>query len=227
MSKIHYQAIIVAIVLTAISYVAGLIFGWIKEVNYLEAFSVFTSYWCTYLCVFQSRWNYPVGIVSVTALCVLFYQQSLFASMALQVYLFPTLIVGWFIWGKDEKTRSVQITTFKEWLIFLGVTGFVGAALWQVNVYLQGSNAFWDTIILVYSVLAQFLLDWKKLENWIIWLVVDIISVLVYWNQDLKILSIQMGLFGLNAIWGFWEWDKARVAKNELVESINLYLPTE
>ena len=206
--KMHIGVIIAGIALTAISYLTGLYFQWTPDVNYLEAFAVFTSYWCTFLCVFQTRWNYPIGAVSVAALCLLFYQQSLFASMALQVYLFPTLLYGWFRWRPDADTRPVTTISIEWWPVYLAVTAMVGWVCMQANVYFGGENATWDTTILVLSILAQFMLDNKKLENWIVWFVVDVISVVVYWNQDLKILAVQMGLFGLNAVWGFYEWYK-------------------
>lgn len=206
--KNQIVSIVLGLLLTVVSYGVGLWTGWITEVNYLEAFSVFTSFWCTFLCVFQMRFNYVIGAISVAALCVLFYQQSLFASMVLQVYLFPTLLYGWFRWGKDDETRPVTYVTWKMIPVYLGLTAIVGIVCAYANLWLGGQNAFWDTSILVLSILAQFLLDNKKMENWVIWILVDIISVWVYWNQDLKILAIQMGLFGLNAVWGLYMWNK-------------------
>ena len=212
------MAVLVGIVLTAISYGVGLWAGWITEVNWLEAFSVFTSYWCTYLCVFQSRWNYPIGAVSVAALLVLFYQQSLFASMTLQIYLFPVLAWGWYRWGRDDNTRPVTFIKMKWWPAYIAFTAIVGGLCLWANTYMGGANAFWDVTILIFSILAQFMLDNKKIENWIVWLVVDIISVYVYWGQDLKILAIQMGMFGLNALWGLYEWRKTQTSKLTIQE---------
>ena len=208
MIKHQIIAPIVGAVLTTISYGLGLSFHWIDTVNWLEAFSVFTSFWCTYLCVFQSRFNYVIGIVSVVSLLALFYQQSLFSSMTLQIYLIPTLVIGWYMWGKDKATKPVEFVKPSVWFVYLVLTGIVGFISMQVNTYFGGVNALWDTVILVLSILAQFLLDRKKMENWLIWIVVDIISVFVYWNGGLQILAIQMGLFGLNAVWGLYEWWK-------------------
>ena len=204
-------AIIAGVVLTAVSYGLGLYFQWITEISWLEAFSVFASYWCTILCVFQTRFNYVVGAVAVAALGFLFYRQNLLASMALQIYLFPTLLYGWFRWKSDIDTRPVTHVGFDGWLF--GYAGIV-AVSYVLGVYLNsvlgGSNTWIDTSIFVASILAQFMLDNKKLENWIVWIAVDVVSVWLYWHQDLKILAIQMGLFGLNAVWGYYEWNKSR-----------------
>lgn len=218
MFKHHVLAVVVAIVLTAISYGAGLYFNWITEVSWLEAFSVFTSYWCTYLCVFQSRFNYIIGAISVAALCFLFYEQKLFSSMVLQIYLFPTLAYGWWFWGKDTNTRPVTLVDLKNYPIYLMVTIFVAFLCVDLNIMFGGVNPFWDTSILVMSILAQFLMDRKKLENWIVWIAVDIVSVFLYWNQDLKILAIQMGIFGLNAILGLIIWYNSMKNQSTLIE---------
>ena len=201
-------AVVVAAGLTAVSYGIGLGVGWITEVNWLEAFSVFTSYWCTYLCVFQSRWNYIIGAISVSALCLLFWQGNLLSSMALQVYLFPTLLYGWWRWREDDNTRPVTFINWKWYPAYIGLTAVVGYACMWVNTYFGGTNGGWDTTVLVLSILAQFMMDNKKLENWLVWIIVDTISVPLYWGQGLNILSIQMGLFGLNAVWGLYMWWK-------------------
>ncbi len=206
--KNNIYGILLSLLLSAASYGVGLYFSWITEVNWLEAFSVFTSYYCTYLCVFQSRWNYPIGAISVAALCLLFYEQNLLSSMALQVYLFPTLLYGWFRWRPDADTRPVTFIQIEWWAVYIVWTVVVGYICALVNIHFGGSNTFSDTSILVFSILAQFMLDNKKLENWFVWIGVDIISVFLYWNQDLKILAIQMGLFALNAVWGLYMWYK-------------------
>ena len=96
-----------AVVLTGTSYVLAFALGWITEVNLLEAFAVATSYACTYLCVRQRRVNYPIGALSTAAYCLLFWQQGLLASAALNAYLTPMLVYGWFRWRSDAETRPV------------------------------------------------------------------------------------------------------------------------
>ena len=209
MWKNHVMAISCAVIATVAPYGAGLVFGWVQSINWLEAFSVFTSYWCTFLCVFQSRWNYPIGAISVAALCLLFYQSNLLSSMALQVYLFPTLLYGWFRWRPDAITRPVTMVEYKWMPVYAILTTVVGMVCMEVNTRLGGTNAAWDTAILVLSILAQFLLDNKKIENWGVWIVVDVISMFLYWEQGLKILAIQMGFFILNAIWGLFLWNRS------------------
>lgn len=211
----HVFSVTLGVGLTALTYAVGFQFEWIKEFSWLEAFAVFTSYWCTFLCVLQSRDNYPIGAISVAALCVLFYQQNLLSSMVLQVYLFGVLLYGWFRWGPDKSTRRVTRLGMNWWTAGYGaITLVVYLITNSIANYFGAAVAGWDAAILVLSILAQFLLDNKKLENWAVWIVVNVISVFLYWSQDLKVVAVQMGLFLINAIWGWYMWNKSQ---NEFV----------
>ena len=206
-----FLSFLIATILTGLSYGLGMEFGWIKEVNWLEAFAVWTTYSCTYLCVFQSRINYPIGAISIAAFCILYYQQNLLASMALQIYLFPIMLYGWFRWGPDASPRPVTNLGWDKWTLgYVVITALAYATAYATNLWLGGSNAALDVFVCVGSILAQFLMDNKKLENWYVWLAVDVVSVYLLWISDLKVTAFQMLLFILNALWGLYEWKKTQ-----------------
>ena len=196
----------VAVLLTGGSYVLGFALDWIRAVNPIEAFAVFTSYSCTWLCVQQRRFNYPIGMMSTTAYCILFWQQGLYASMVLNAYLTPALLYGWIRWRADADTRPVMRVA-PRWLpIYIVVTGaaYVGAA--AVTSFFGGSFATADSVILVGTILAQFLLDNKKLETWIVWSGVNVVAIWLYFSSGLTIAGLQYVFFLFNAVLGFWRW---------------------
>jgi len=200
------QAVCLGIGLTLISYMIG--FSWIDRIDYLEAFAVATAYTCTWLCVKQRRINYPIGALSTAAFSLLFWRADLVASAVLNLYLTPQLIYGWFRWRKDTITRPV--THVEPWTIpvYLASTGlFFGGALFLVN-SLDGKLAFWDCAILVGSILAQFLLDNKKIETWFVWAIVNVIAISVYAKAGLTITAVQYFLFLGNSIIGYNSWRK-------------------
>lgn len=221
--KHFIRSLVVATFMTTASYMLGLHFKWIENISWLEAFSVFTSYSCTYLCVVQSRINYIVGFVSVSALCALFYTQGLYSSMALQVYLFGALVYGWFRWGPDKQTRKVTRLAFNWWLAgYALITSSTYAFCFWVTSLFGANLPIADSAILVLSIFAQFLLDNKKIETWFVWIAVNVISVWLYWTTDLKVLAIQMGLFGFNAVWALYEWRKTMKAAPAISPEIDL-----
>jgi len=207
-TRLVIESLVVAVVLTGASYAAGLGMGWISSVNWLEAFAVFTSYSCTYLCVKQSRINYPIGAISVAALSFLFYQQGLYASMVLNMYLFPTLVWGWFRWRPDEITRPVTRVKLWWWPVYLWITGSVWYMLTTIATKMDATLAPWDSAILALSILAQFLLDQKKMENWSVWFAVNVISIVTYWQAGLQIVAIQFVFFLLNTVYGHYSWKR-------------------
>ncbi len=179
--KYIVESIILAVVLTALSYGVGLGLGWIVAVNWLEVFAVFTSYSCTWLCTRQSRWNYPIGVVTTAAYSLLFWQWAMPALAIFNLYLVFSLTYGWFRWGSDKNTRPVT-RILPRWYTGYGALGLVILALfiaanWLFNpAGLTALNPI-DVSLAVLSGVAQFMLDNKKLETWGLWAIVDIISI--------------------------------------------------
>lgn len=191
----------------------GLVITHFFDPNYvitsLEFWAVVTSYSSTILCVLQSRLNYPIGALSTILYCVLFYYSGLYSSMILNIYLPIILIYGWFRWGKDEVTRPVTWTSLQWWSASIFITLVIWFIVNMVATSFHATMAMWDSLILVASILAQFLLDNKKLENWVVWGVVNVLAIYVYGEQHLYAVTIQYGLFLLNTIVGFMAWHRS------------------
>jgi len=205
------EAVLIASVCTVMSYVIAYIAEWIPrgQVNWLEVFAVFTSFTCTWLCVRQRRINYPIGAVSTAAYAILFWQADLLASAALNAYLTPALIYGWFRWRKDAQTRPVGLVTAPWWLVYFLVTW--GAYFGAVLIFAAfGAVMVWtDAVILVGTMVAQFLLDNKKLETWGFWAIVNVFAIYTYAQAGLPLASLQYVLFLINTIIGFIVWKRS------------------
>lgn len=205
----YTESIAVGVVLTALSYVVGLWFSWVTKLNWLEVFAVFTSYVCTYLCVKERRINYPIGAISSAAYAVLFLQSGLLSSAVLNAYLVPTLVYGWIRWRRDEITRPVTRVKLKMMPVYFGIAGlgYAGAAL--ISQHAGGAMAWTDSIILAGTILAQFLLDNKKLENWIVWAVVNVFAIYTYATTGLPLVAFQYVFFLANTVYGYIMWQRS------------------
>lgn len=205
-------SLVVALVLTAISYGVGYALGWVTTISPIEAAAVFTSYSCTFLCVLQSRWNYWIGAISIGLYAYMFWTAGLLASMALQFYLFPVMLYGWFRWRADTVTRPVTWAANDSllWLatyVFIAIAAYGG--VYNFNLLFHGSMATLDSAIFVASILAQFLLDNKKMENWLVWIGVNVVSIYVYFNAGLYLITFQYIFFLGNAFFGLYLWNKS------------------
>ena len=199
---------ILAMVLTGLSYLIALWQKWITTVDWLEILAVSAAYACTYLCVVQKRFNYVLGAVSTAAFSLLFWRADLIASTLLNLYLTPQLVYGWFRWRRDEITRLVTRVNWRSAPLYILATGLFYLGATTLVDLAGGAMAGWDVIILIGSILAQFLLDNKKLETWAAWALVNIVAIGVYWTNDLKITALQYVFFLGNTYYGYYSWKK-------------------
>lgn len=203
------EGVIIGVVITALTTLMGLWVGWYPEINWLEVASVATSYTCTYLFVKQTRWCYAFGVASTVLLVMLFFSSGLLASAFVNAYLVVTLLVGLFLWRRDDKTLPVTHLRWKTVPIYLVVTAvaYIGA-VW-ITTSLGGVMAPADSAIMILTILAQFLLDTKKLETWIVWIAVNVVAIVVYFNAGLFLVGVQFIFFLANAFYGYFSWKRS------------------
>lgn len=214
------ESIVLAVILTALSYFLGIQFGWITELNWLEVFAVATSYSCTWLFTRQSRWSYPIGIVTTAAYSLLFYQWGLPALAIFNLYLVFSLIYGWFRWGPDKNSRPVTKIEPK-WYLGYGVLGLAILGLFlMINLMLNpaGISALnpIDVGLAVASGVAQFMLDNKKLENWMLWAATNVVSIPFFLSQGLALVAFQYIFFLVNTVIAYFAWKKTMTASQRL-----------
>jgi len=202
---------LLGIILTLITYVVGIHFNWITEdPSQIEFWGVVFNYACVYLTARQSIVNWPLGIIAVIFLGLLFWDLKLYSSMTLNwVYFFPIQFYGWYSWlygGKGKTERDVSFLSIKQWLkiIVLGIVSWI--VISEINKYFGGASPMLDTSILMLSIVAQFLLTYKKLESWLFWIVVNVLSIYLYYNSGAQVVAFQYLLFLGNAFYGLGSW---------------------
>jgi nicotinamide mononucleotide transporter len=200
------EGLLIGIVLTALSYIVGINADWIDVVNYLEVFAVFTSYVCTYLCVRERRINYPIGAISNAAYSLLFYSFGLMGSAVVTAYLTLSLAYGWFRWNRDEETKPVGFVAAKWWPVYIVATLVAAAGGLAIYNFTGAPLVGTDVAVMALSVLAQFLLDNKKMENWIVWALVNVFAIYTYISAGLSLVAFQYVFFLLNTVYGWVTW---------------------
>jgi nicotinamide mononucleotide transporter len=199
---------VTAVLTVAVSLVAAAM-ALLKLATWLEAASFITGAVCVWLTVKQNIWNFPLGLVNVATFCVVFYRSRLFADAGLQVVYFVLGLVGWSLWlrgGENRTPLKVTRATAVELslLIALAAGGTIG--LWQALEPLGGSASFWDALTTSLSLASQWLLNRKRLESWVGWILVDVIYVPLYVSKDLYLTAILYAVFLLMAVMGLRAW---------------------
>lgn len=204
------QGTALAIFLTGLSFLVGLSFGWLDAINYLEAFAVFTSYLCTFLCVVERRLNYVIGVITTAAYSVLFIQWALPASALVNAYLAFALLYGWFRWRSDDNARPVTHLQWKWVPVYVIVTGLAYMGAVFLSGVLGSTLPGTDSVILIGTMLAQFLLDNKKIETWAVWAVVNVFAIYTYFTAGLFLAAFQFVFFLLNTVYGYIMWKRSK-----------------
>ena len=152
------------------------------------------------------------GIIGTILLGILFFEVKLYADVILQVFFIVTNLYGWWAWlygGRDRRELPISRITLKQLLFFtllaLVITAGHGYLLHSLT---DASFPFIDSIVLVFSIIAQFLLMKRKLESWYFWILVDLVACPLYAAKALYLTSAIYFLFLLNAVWGLVNWLK-------------------
>jgi nicotinamide mononucleotide transporter len=204
--------IIAGAALTAISYGIAVAVGWttFAAMSVLEVAAVFTSYICTIMCVYQTRWNYPVGVVTTFLYSWLFFQWEMYAVALFNLYLVFSLAYGWFRWGPDETTRPVGWIDGWWWFGYVAVGAVIYGLLIGVNHVFGVTITNVEIAITVLSGVAQFMLDNKKIENWLVWATVNVMSIWFYFHGELYLVALQYVFFLFNTAFGFARWRSSK-----------------
>jgi nicotinamide mononucleotide transporter len=182
--------------------------GWTSATK-TEIFGFITGGACVWLGARGSIWNWPVGLSNNVALFCLFWSSRLYADATVQIVFFSLGVYGWWTWlrgGEHKAGPPVARTRRAEW-IFLVLTG--PALTWGLREWLVvagGAAPFWDALTAVISLGAQFLMSRKRLECWILWIVVDVISVPLYVSRNLLLTGVLFAVFLAMCVVGFKNW---------------------
>jgi nicotinamide mononucleotide transporter len=185
--------------------------AWGAPTTWAELFGFITGALCVWLVARQNIWSWPIGLLNNALFFLLFVAAKLYADAGLQIFFAVLGVYGWYRWLRPGvlTVLPVRRTTYREWA-WLGATGIVGIAL--ATYWLASSTdspvPFWDSAILVLSLLATYGQANKLLESWWLWIGVDVISVPLYASRSLYLTSLLYAGFLLLCIVGLRSWSR-------------------
>lgn len=163
----------------------------------------------------QNLWAWPLGVAYVIVSVTVLLEARLYANLALHVLGFlPMNLYGWYYWifGRAPAQTSLRVTrssfrlTGIMVLLCLAGTAILGTAF---AVYTDAALPYWDNGLFVGSLMAMWLTARKKLENWAFWFAVDVVSVGVYWAQDLPLYAGLYFVYLGMAVAGWRTWKRS------------------
>lgn len=148
---------------------------------------------------------------------------QLYIETALQFFYVMMAVVGWYSWRKDSllsvTTKSdvldvveAPIEEIKTWslskhglnIVLSGMLAFLLGFMFDR--YTDQANPYMDAFTTVFSLATTFMVTQKILENWIYWIIIDLVSIVLYYNRGLQLTAVLYGLFTILALAGFFAW---------------------
>jgi len=158
-----------------------------------------------------------LGIIGCALFAVLFFQVQLYAESMLMLFFIITNVVGWYQWGRQHGIKHVGKSRIGHLLLFTGIALLVTAAHGYLLHNLTDAYApYIDSSILMFSLIAQFLLMNRKLETWWFWLLVNTIAIPLYISRELYVTAIVYCGFWFNAWYGLYLWRKLSCVSTRL-----------
>jgi nicotinamide mononucleotide transporter len=154
--------------------------------------------------------NWPIGIVSCIIYGILFYNAGIYADAVLQVFFIVSGVYGWYLWAKGKnKSNGLPITSIpvKTLLILTGLAiPCVFGMAFILHRYTSSTIPYFDAVTTVLSLIATFMAAKKHIENWLVWILADLIYVAEYFIKDLYPTAVLYIIFTGLALYGYVEW---------------------
>lgn len=203
------------------------------DLSYIEAIGTFCGLLCIWLATKEKRVNFYFGLVNVTLFAIIFYQIQLYASLLLQMFFLAMNLYGLYAWSSTSGSNVFKIRwlSYKQQLIticgaaiaivilsfyinefFMGLTFATVKVLnfMYFNVAMPQMQAdpypLMDAAVTVLSIIAMVMMTRKLVENWLIWVVINIISIVLYAKQGVYFMSLEYVLLLLIAARGSFDW---------------------
>ncbi|MBL7859070.1 MAG: nicotinamide mononucleotide transporter [Cyclobacteriaceae bacterium] len=191
--------------------------------SYLEFFGTIAGAIAVWLSAKANVWSWPIGVINVVLFFFLFFQVQLYPDMFLQVFFFITNLIGWWRWThpkpqeEDQKHElKVSHLSRRQVVVFL-LVGLAGSFLFGTfakNLHeifptvfsLPSAFPYADSFVTVMSIVATYFMVNKKIECWVVWIVVDVVATYMYFMKGIKFVGIEYLAFCFIAAYGLWNW---------------------
>jgi nicotinamide mononucleotide transporter len=182
----------------------------IQSSTWLEGTAVIFGLLSVWYSKQEHIWVYPTGIISVLIYIYITFQYKLYADMGINGYYFIMSVYGWYHWldTGDQKNEQIPITknSKKENLIALVIMAVAFVIIRFGLDFTDSDVPSWDSFTTASAITGMWLMARKKIENWLFWIITDIVAVPLYMYKGLPLTSFQFLVFTILAVWGYFSW---------------------
>lgn len=166
----------------------------------------------------KNIWCFPVGLINVIISLYIFSKQALYADSLQQAVYIPLLIYGWIRWNNPDNTQHKPITQLDSKGVLLILLTIIASTFLLAKTLLYFTNAqlpWLDSFATSTAFVAQYLIARKKIETWILWMVVNLIYIGIYLNNALYLYVVLFTIYGILSVLGLKSWKQELKTERE------------
>jgi len=185
--------------------------------NYIEVIGAVAGLIYLYLEIKQNIWLWPLGIVTSVFYVYVFLHSKFYADMGLQVFYLVISFYGWWHWlyaGKSMVKQELPITrtSLKQWICLTLITIILfGILVFVLKNYTDSPVPYGDSFVTALSITGTWMLAQKLIEHWWVWVVVNLVSLVLFIWKELYPTSILFFFYFTLAAYGYYQWRKELV----------------
>jgi nicotinamide mononucleotide transporter len=191
------------------------IIAYLLHMDPYEATGLVSGLLCVLLLIRQNIWNWPIGLLYSVVSVVVFYRSRLYAELPLQMFYIVMNGYGWYYWAFAKRPAQASIkatlpvtnitlqTTLILTLIVILATAATG---WLFANRTNAALPYWDSAATTMSFAAMWMTARKQIENWYVWLVVDVLETGIYLVKGIELYAVLYCVYIGMAIAGWWAW---------------------
>lgn len=158
----------------------------------------------------RSLWNYPVGLAAVTLYGIIFFRTRLYSDALLQIFFFIVQLYGWANWRANRQQMGDITVSELGWPARAGWAAGIVAATggwgWTMHRFTDAAYPWWDAGVAMMSIAAQILMSRRVIENWWLWIAVDLAAIGLYAAKALWLTAVVYALLLAISAWGLVDW---------------------
>ena len=207
------------------------------DLSYIEAIGTVLGLLCIWYASQEKRFNFYFGLINVTLFAIIFYQIQLYANLLLQIFFWVMNVYGLYAWGRSsseaENLKIRWLTLPQLALTIIGSLLAIALLALYINPFFNGltiiavklmqlvvpnltlptlqadPDPLMDATVTVLSIVAMVQMTRKLVENWLLWVLIDLISIVLYAKQGVYFMALEYVLLTFIALNGSLAWIKA------------------
>ncbi len=189
---------------------------WGSPTTWLEIVAVVIALAMVGCNIREIHWGWPLAIISSLMYFALFWRSKLYGEATLQIFFVVVAFWGWFQWLRGHRGDGSALLVARLSRHGLLTTVLAGALLWPITglflkIYTDTDVPWWDAFPTAISLVGQFLLGRKYIENWAAWIIVNVVSVALFMHKGLWLTVALYTVFIVLSVVGWRAWQRRLV----------------